>query len=156
GANDPVELRRIHEYVRDNQNTRGARLFQRDLERRLELIETVSPPDSQLILSAQRPPEKNNPNWRWSAPGRRDDDATCPNRNLRMAEGRRPPWPIVTPGALAAFFAFATAMAAIVAITMLAPGTPLDAIWAVKPAEYAQLRSLAPASGVAFAMLSVL
>jgi hypothetical protein len=38
-TNDLSELRTIHEYVRDHRNTRAARAFQRDLERRLELIE---------------------------------------------------------------------------------------------------------------------
>lgn len=42
-TNNPADLRGIHEYVRDNRNTRGARHFQRDLEKRLELIETGQP-----------------------------------------------------------------------------------------------------------------
>lgn len=62
----------------------------------------------------------------------------------------------LAPPLLAAFFAFATTMTALVAMTLLAPGGGADAIWKVKPDAYAQLLAFAPASGWAFAALSVL
>ena len=63
----------------------------------------------------------------------------------------RPP---VTPVALGAFALFAAAMAALASTTLLAPGTPLDAAWRVKPAAHAQLAAMGPLVGVGFAMLS--
>lgn len=65
------------------------------------------------------------------------------------AGARRP----VTPVALGAFCLFAAAMAALAAITLLAPGTPLDAAWRIKPAAHAQLLALGPAVGVGFVLL---
>jgi hypothetical protein len=59
-----------------------------------------------------------------------------------------------TPPLLGAFLIFATAMAALAAITLLAPGTPLDAAWRIKPAEYRQLLAMGPAVGLGFVALS--
>lgn len=60
----------------------------------------------------------------------------------------------VAPIVMGLFFVFATAMTALVALTMLTPGGPLDAIWSFKPAAHAQLAAFTPASGAAFAALS--
>lgn len=49
------ELCEIRDYVRDNRNTRGARLFQLDLEKRLELIETGQPTEVQPSSARTRP-----------------------------------------------------------------------------------------------------
>lgn len=60
----------------------------------------------------------------------------------------------VTPAALAAFFALAELLTAVVFVTLLAPGTPIDAIWAIKPAEYQDLLLLRPASTLGFLVLA--
>jgi len=62
----------------------------------------------------------------------------------------------VTPWVLGGFFIFATAMALLAAVTLLAPGTLLDRAWAVKPQEYAQLRAMGPWVGCSFAGLAIL
>src|SRR5436190_12029567 len=46
-------------------------------------------------------------------------------------------------------------IAATAAVTLLAPDTPLGAIWSIKPVEYAQLRSLGPLVGVGFVALAL-
>jgi hypothetical protein len=62
----------------------------------------------------------------------------------------RPP---VTPVALGVFSLFAATMAALSSVTLLAPGTPLDAMWRIKPAAHAQLLAMGPVVGVGFALL---
>lgn len=59
----------------------------------------------------------------------------------------------LTPPLLGVFFAFATVMTGLSAITLLAPGGPLDAMWRIKPDAYAELRAFAPVSGIGFAVL---
>jgi hypothetical protein len=61
----------------------------------------------------------------------------------------------VTPWALGAFFIFATAMSLLAGVTLLFPGTQLDAVWRVKPAEYAELRALGPWVGGGFLAMAI-
>lgn len=62
----------------------------------------------------------------------------------------------LTPAALGAFFSFATLMTGAVFVTLFAPGTPLDEMWAIKPREYDALLLLRPASTAGFALLCAL
>jgi hypothetical protein len=64
--------------------------------------------------------------------------------------GRKP----VTPVVLSWFFALATCLCLAAGISVLAPNTPIRAIWAIKPTEYDQLLDLAPWSGLGFLLLS--
>jgi hypothetical protein len=59
----------------------------------------------------------------------------------------------VTPPLLGAFFVFAAVISAATAVTLLAPGTPLDGMWRIKPAEYAQLRGMGAWVGAGFVVL---
>ena len=59
------------------------------------------------------------------------------------------------PAIVGAFFAVSSAILLAAAATVLVPGTPLDAIWAIKPAAGTQLCALAPWSGVGFLVLAV-
>lgn len=59
----------------------------------------------------------------------------------------------VTPLALAAFFALATAITAAVCVTMIWPGGPLDVIWRLKPYEHEHLMLLRPASTAGFVVI---
>lgn len=56
---------------------------------------------------------------------------------------------------LGVFFLVATKICFVAAFTLLAPGTWVDGIWAIKPAEYRQLLALGPLSGIGFGALSV-
>jgi hypothetical protein len=49
---------------------------------------------------------------------------------------------------VAAFLWMATLMAALLAITLLAPGTPADEIWRLNPTVYHQFKTFGGASGV--------
>src|SRR3954465_896198 len=60
----------------------------------------------------------------------------------------------VIPAAISWFFALAACVCFVAGISILAPGTPLRAMWAIKPIEYGQLLGLAPWSGWAFLLLS--
>lgn len=61
----------------------------------------------------------------------------------------------VTPRILGGFFLLATGICAVSAVTFLCPGTPLDRIWSLKPAEYASMITHAIWVGVGFAFLAL-
>src|SRR5262245_32266682 len=46
-------------------------------------------------------------------------------------------------------------MVTLVAVTLFAPGTAVDAIWSAKPAEHRHLTALGPWIGAVFALLAV-
>src|SRR5215213_2391167 len=60
----------------------------------------------------------------------------------------------VVPATLSWFFALAACLCLAAGISILAPDTPLRAMWAIKPTEYGQLLDLAPWSGSGFLLLS--
>jgi hypothetical protein len=61
----------------------------------------------------------------------------------------------VTPVALGVFFTLSTLICAAVSATLLAPNTPLDAMWALKPAAHQDLLLLRPASTAGFIVLTL-
>jgi hypothetical protein len=54
------------------------------------------------------------------------------------------------------FFLFGATMAAYAAVTLLKPGTALDALWTLNKAGHAQLASLGKGAGLGFVLLSAL
>ena len=60
-----------------------------------------------------------------------------------------------TPALLGIFFAFATSMCAFAGATLLLPGGPLDALWAVKAEEHRRLLGLGPWVGIGFLALGL-
>lgn len=56
--------------------------------------------------------------------------------------------------ALVSFFILAALLCFIAGFTVLFPGTPLSAIWRIKPVEFAQLTALRPWTGLGFFLLS--
>ena len=54
------------------------------------------------------------------------------------------------------FFLFGATMAAYAAVTLLKPGTALDALWTLNKAGHAQLASLGKGAGLGFVVLSAL
>ncbi len=70
---------------------------------------------------------------------------------VRRTKNRRLYAPII----LGFFFLTAMLICLVAAITLLAPGSPVDGVWSIKPVEYQQLLALAPWSGVGFVALSV-
>jgi membrane-bound metal-dependent hydrolase YbcI (DUF457 family) len=66
--------------------------------------------------------------------------------------GRYRAW---TPTLLAAFFAFAALMCTFAAVTLLAPGGTLDALWRIKADEHRELLAMGSVIGVAFSLLAV-
>jgi hypothetical protein len=52
------------------------------------------------------------------------------------------------------FFILAAVLCFIAGFTLLFPGTPLSAIWRIKPDEFAQLTALRPWTGIGFFLLS--
>lgn len=61
----------------------------------------------------------------------------------------------VTPYALAGFFALSTLLTLMAGTSLLTPGGALDWIWAIKPAEHAQLLAMGPMVGAGFLALSL-
>jgi hypothetical protein len=60
----------------------------------------------------------------------------------------------MVPRIVGAFFALAAALVAIVAVTLLFPGGPLDTIWALKPDALGTLRRLPNLTGAGFVLLA--
>jgi hypothetical protein len=60
-----------------------------------------------------------------------------------------------TPALLGWFFVFATAACTLAGLSLLMPGSPLDAIWRWKPDEHRQLLAFGPLLGMAFLALAV-
>jgi hypothetical protein len=60
----------------------------------------------------------------------------------------------VVPATLSGFFALAACLCLAAGTSILAPDTPLRAMWAIKPAEYRLLLDLAPWSALGFLLLS--
>jgi hypothetical protein len=60
-----------------------------------------------------------------------------------------------TPALLGGFFVFATVMCAFAGTTLLMPGGPLDALWAVKAEEHRELLGLGPAAAIGFLALAL-
>ena len=56
----------------------------------------------------------------------------------------------LTPVILGIFFAAATGITAVVGISLLVPGSALDAIWRIKPEEHEQLLRMGSLVGVGF------
>lgn len=61
----------------------------------------------------------------------------------------------VTPYALAGFFALSTLLTFAAGTSLLTPTGPLDWIWAIKPAEHAELLAMGPVVGAGFLALSL-
>ena len=59
------------------------------------------------------------------------------------------------PALLGCFFVFAAAACTLAGLSLLMPGSPLDAIWRWKPDEHRQLLALGPLLGMAFLALAV-
>ncbi|MGZ6004430.1 MAG: hypothetical protein ACXWK1_21225 [Caulobacteraceae bacterium] len=68
----------------------------------------------------------------------------------QAAENREP----ITPTAVGVFFAAACVITLVTAITLLAPGGPLDIVWRIKPREHGQLLALSPLAGMGFLLFS--
>ena len=83
---------------------------------------------------------------RWCAPG-------CKADRMAMHEPRRRQ--ARTPALLGLFFVFATAACALVGLSLIMPGGPLDAIWQWKPDEHRQLLALGPIVGAGFLALAL-
>lgn len=60
----------------------------------------------------------------------------------------------LAPALVGAFFVFATAMALLAGVTLLTPGSPLDAVWNIKPRAHAQLLAMGPWVGWGFLLLA--
>jgi hypothetical protein len=67
----------------------------------------------------------------------------------------RPGKQVITPWALAAFFAFAVVMTTLAGLSILMPEGPLAVMWRGKPGAYQELLALAPLSGIGFLAISV-
>ncbi len=61
----------------------------------------------------------------------------------------------VTPFLVGGFFVFSAVMVTLVAITLLAPGTPIDAIWSFKPDDLRTLRAIGSWLGFVFIGLAL-
>ena len=64
---------------------------------------------------------------------------------------RRP----MTPPILGAFYCLASLICAVASASLLTPRGAFDWMWVIKPEAYAQLRAMAPRSGLGFCLLAV-